>query len=212
LKNDEISIDIEIAEEESLPLFAKDKAFGWLLIVGGLISWISSGALVLDRLKIYADPSAVVSCDVNSWIACGQVMRTPQAALFGFPNPLIGIAAFVVLITLGVVLAAGVKLPKPIWVGLQVGMSLGIGLIGWFWYTALYTIGVLCPYCMVVWAMMIPMFLWTTSRNILNDVIPASSGIKRIFSMWTTPAVIGVYLLVVSSIIVRFGALMFGAS
>lgn len=217
MKNDETTLDADSEDveseedaESSWPLFARDKALGWLLTIGGFISWIASGALILDRLKIYADPSAVASCDVNSWIACGEVMRTPQAAIFGFPNPFIGLAAFAVIITVGVVLIAGLKLPRWFWVGIQIGLTLGMTLIGWFWYTALYTIGILCPYCMVVWSMMIPMFLWVTTRNILNGVLPAPAAFQRIVSTWTAPAIVGVYLVVLASIIYRFGAFIFG--
>lgn len=217
MKNDETTlnadqdvVELELEDEPSPPLFARDKALGWLLAVGGFISWIASGALVLDRLKIYADPSAVVSCDVNAWIACGQVMRTSQAAIFGFPNPLIGLAAFAVVITLGLVLISGLKLPRWFWMGLQIGLTLGMILVGWFWYTALYTIGILCPYCMVVWSMMIPMFMWVTSRNILNGIIPAPSVFQKIVSIWTGPAIVGVYLVVIASIIYRFGSFIFG--
>lgn len=203
-------LDEDLEKESSLPLFAKDKALGWLLVVGGIVSWLASVVLILDRIKIYEDPSAIVSCDLNAWIACGEVMRTPQAAIFGFPNPFIGLAAFAVIITIGSILAAGVKLPKRFWIALQTGLTLGIALVGWFWFTALYTIGVLCPYCMAVWAMMIPMFIWTTTRNILSGTIPSPSWLKRVASVGTTPVIIGVYLFILSSIIQRFGSLIFG--
>lgn len=206
----ETTLDSELEEESSLPLFAKDRALGWLLAIGGFIAWIASGALILDRLKIYEDPSAVASCDVNALLSCGQVMRTAEASIFGFPNPFIGLAGFAVLVTVGVVLIAGAQLPRWFWLGVQTGLTLGMALVGWFWFTALYTIGILCPYCMVVWAMMIPMFLWTTARNILSGVIPSPVGLQRIVSVWTNPAIIGVYLVVIASIIYRFGAFIFG--
>lgn len=213
MRNEETSLDGELedgveVDEVEFPLFARDKVLGWLLAIGGFISWIASGALILDRLKIYEDPSAVASCDVNALLACGKVMRTPEAAIFGFPNPFIGLAGFAVLITVGIVLIAGAKLPRWFWIGLQTGLTLGMGLVAWFWFTALYTIGILCPYCMVVWAMMIPMFLWVTARNILNGHISARTWLA--VSMWTNPAVIGVYLVVIASIIYRFGAFIFG--
>lgn len=214
MRNEEIALDEDLedegveVDEVEFPLFARDKALGWLLAIGGFVSWIASGALVLDRLKIYADPSAIVSCDVNAWIACGEVMRTPQAAIFGFPNPFIGLVAFSALTTVGLVLIAGAKLPNWFWWGLQIGVTLGMALVVWFWYTALYTIGILCPYCMVVWAMMIPMFCWITSRNVLYGNLSGRAWLS--VSRWTNPAIIGVYLIVIASIIYRFGALIFG--
>lgn len=209
MKNDETLSEEDITDELEFPLFARDKALGWILVVAGFISWIASGALILDRLKIYENPTAVASCDLNSWIACGQVMRTPQAAIFGFPNPFIGLAAFSALIAIGFTLIAGAKFANWFWIGLQVGVTAGMALVAWFWYTALFTIGILCPYCMVVWAMMIPVFLLVTSRNILNSSV--ISGKKWLLvSTWTVPTIIGVYLVVIASIIIRFAPLIFG--
>lgn len=210
MRNEETSLDIELEEESNLPLFARDKALGWLLAIGGFISWIASGALILDRLKIYEDPSAVASCDVNALLACGKVMRTAEASIFGFPNPFIGLAGFAALITIGVVLITGASLPRWFWIGIQTGLTLGMSLVAWFWFTALYTIGILCPYCMVVWAMMVPLFLWVTARNVLSGITPSPVWLQRIVSVWTNPAVIGIYLIVIASIIYRFGAFIFG--
>ncbi|WP_081709978.1 vitamin K epoxide reductase family protein [Arthrobacter sp. 35W] len=190
--------------EAKLPLFARRKAFGWLLVVTGAISWLAAGILVLERLELYKNPNAITSCDINPWIACGTVMKTPQAALFGFPNPLIGVAAFAVIITTGMVLLSGAKLARWYWIGLQIGVTLGMAMIVWLWSQALYVIGVLCPYCMVVWAMMIPLFAWVTVRNVLNGVIPASPGVKKFLAEWTWIIIGLLYLGVIASIFFRF--------
>jgi uncharacterized membrane protein len=190
--------------ESRMPLFARRAAFGWLLVVTGAISWLASGILVLERLEIYKNPNAVTSCDINPWIACGTVMRQPQAALFGFPNPLIGLAAFAVIITTGMVLVSGAKMARWYWIGLQVGVTLGMVMIVWLWSQALYVIGVLCPYCMVVWAMMIPMFVWVTVRNVLHGVIPAPEGLKKFLAEWAWIIIGLLYLGVIASIFFRF--------
>ena len=45
-------------------------------------------------------------------------MVTPQASAFGFPNPLIGIVAFTVVVVTGVLAVAKVALPRWYWGGL----------------------------------------------------------------------------------------------
>ncbi|MDJ0355396.1 vitamin K epoxide reductase family protein [Paenarthrobacter sp. PH39-S1] len=200
------SVDVETR----LPLLTRRKPFAWLLLITGVVAWLASGALVLDRLELYKNPNAVTSCDVNPWISCGKVMATHQAELFGFPNPLIGVFAFAVIITTAMVLFAGARMNRSYWIGLQTGVTLGMIMIAWLWSQALYAIGILCPYCMVVWAMMIPLFVWTTVRNVQHGVIPASAGVRRFLADWAWVIIGLLYLGVAASIFFRFVNLFVG--
>lgn len=197
--------------EADLPLMARAKPFGWLLVITGAVSWLAAGILVLERLELFRDPNHVTSCDVNPWISCGEVMKTWQAAIFGFPNPLIGIAAFAVIITTGMALLAGARFGRWYWIGLQVGVTLGMVMIVWLWSQALYAIGVLCPYCMVVWAMMIPMFIWTTVRNVVHGVIPLPAATTRFLGEWAWTLVALLWVGVIASIFFRFINIFIGS-
>ena len=81
---------------------------GWLLGVGGLIGFIASLVLSIERYKLLLDPSYVPSCSINPVISCGNIMSTSQAALLGFPNPFMGLAGFAALTMFGVFLISGV--------------------------------------------------------------------------------------------------------
>ncbi|MFB9164816.1 vitamin K epoxide reductase family protein [Arthrobacter psychrochitiniphilus] len=194
---------IEPADPDK-PALARAKPFGWLLVITGAIAWIASFTLVLERLELYKNPNAIASCDVNAWISCSDVMKTPEAALLGFPNPFIGVAAFAVVITTGMVLLAGAKMSRWYWIGLQIGITAGMALVSWFWFTALYTLAILCPYCMVVWAMMIPLFVWTTLRNINHGIIPAPAALRKFLNDWSWTIVGLIYLATLASIFFRF--------
>ena len=85
----------------------RDRPFGWLLVITGVVGWLASGTLVLEKLEVLKDPNHTTVCDVNPWISCGQVMQTWQSSVFGFPNMFIGIVAFAVTITMGMALLAG---------------------------------------------------------------------------------------------------------
>ncbi|WP_125612487.1 vitamin K epoxide reductase family protein [Specibacter cremeus] len=192
------------AAEAKMTLLARHRPYAWLLLATGVVAWLASGALVLDRLELYKNPNASLSCNFNTWISCGDVMKTQQAELLGFPNPFIGIVGFAVIITTAVVMLAGARLARWYWIGLQIGITLGMALVCWFWFEALYVITILCPYCMVVWAMMIPLFVFTTVRNLSHGVIPAPAGLTRFAGEWAWVIAGLGYLAVIATIFFRF--------
>lgn len=44
-------------------------------------------------------------------------------------------------------------------------MTFGAVFIHWLMINTLFDIGAMCPYCMVVWAITMPMFVVVTARN-----------------------------------------------
>ena len=51
-------------------------------------------------------------------------------------------------------------------------MTFGVVFVHWLIFQSLYVIGALCPYCMVVWAVTIPIFWYVTLHN-LRSAAPA---------------------------------------
>ncbi|WP_417220993.1 vitamin K epoxide reductase family protein [Arthrobacter sp.] len=196
--------------EAPVPAFARDRVFGWILAIAGFVSWIAACTLTLERLEIYKDPNYVTSCDISPWVSCGTVMQTHQAELFGFPNPLIGVAGFAVVAAIGVTLISGARMPRWYFAGLQTGITLAMVMICWLWFQALYVIHVLCPYCMVVWAMMIVLFVYTTARNIIHGVIPAPTGLQRFLAEWHWVVAAVLAVLCAGSILFAFADAFFG--
>lgn len=143
-----------------------NRIVAWVLAVGGFVGLVASSVLTIEKIALLKDPFYVPTCSINPVLSCGSIMRTPQAEVFGFPNPLLGIAGFAVVTTLGVLLLAGVSLPSWVWIGLQVGVTFGVLFVHWLIFQSLYEIGALCPYCMVVWAVTIAVFWYTTLHNL----------------------------------------------
>ena len=54
-------------------------------------------------------------------------------------------------------------LPRWYWAGLATGTLLGTAFVHWLIFQSLYRIGALCPYCMVVWAVTIPLLVVVAS-------------------------------------------------
>ncbi|MGF7228402.1 MAG: vitamin K epoxide reductase family protein [Candidatus Saccharibacteria bacterium] len=138
----------------------------WLLVVGGTIGLICAFIITYEKLQLLQNPHYVPSCNLNPIISCGSVMVSNQSHLFGFPNPIIGLMAFPVLITTGVLLFSGVKLKKWYWMGLEIGSFLAVIFVHWLFYQSVYTIHSLCPYCMVVWIVTISTFWYTSLYNL----------------------------------------------
>ncbi|HET9349092.1 MAG TPA: vitamin K epoxide reductase family protein [Arthrobacter sp.] len=198
--------------ERPLPPMTRDRPFAWLLLITGVVGWLASGALVLEKLEVLKDPSHVTVCDVNPWISCGQVMQTWQGSVFGFPNMFMGIVAFAVIITTAMGILAGATFARWYWLGLQAGVTLGFAFVVWLWSQALYSIHILCPFCMVVWAAMIPLFVWVTVRNVVHGVIRLPAGATRILgdSGWIITALL--YVAVVATIFFAFIQVFIGTS
>ena len=153
-----VSNEISTAKAEKGITLAPDRGFAITLIWTGIVGWFAAFSLVLERIHVATDPSATLSCDLNPFISCKSVMLTAQASLFGFPNPLIGLAAFVAPIAVGVAILAGAKFAAWFWRLFALGVALGFVFVIWLWIQSTFVIGVLCPYCMVAWAAMIPLF------------------------------------------------------
>lgn len=156
------------------------RATAWICAVGGVVGMLAATILIVEKINLLADSDYVPSCSINPILSCGSVMTTPQAEAFGIPNPLIGIAGFAALTTIGVVLLAGVRLPGWFWLGLQAGVTFGVVFVHWLIYQSLYVIGALCPYCMLVWAVTIPIFLYVTLRTLRDHGGALPGPVQRI--------------------------------
>jgi uncharacterized membrane protein len=148
----------------SRPLgLAVHRAGAWWVLIAGVLGLAAALALTIEKVKLLTDSNYVPSCSLNPVLSCGSVMARWQAQAFGFPNPLIGIVAFTVVAVTGVLAVAGVALPRWYWAGLAIGTLVGVVFIHWLIFQSLYRIDALCPYCMVVWAITIPLLVVVSS-------------------------------------------------
>lgn len=177
-------------------------SFENILIVCSSFGLLSSVILTIEKFHLLENPQATLSCDLNPIIACGSVINTDQASAFGFPNPIIGIISFSVVLTIGMALKSGATFKPWFWKGLQAGAVFGIGFVHWLMYQSIFTIKALCPYCMVVWAVMIPLFVYITRYNIahknIGNFLPKKSFLRafEVVILW--------YVLVAAVILFKF--------
>lgn len=171
------------------------RRYGWLLLVAGAVGLAAAVTLTLEKIRLLENPGYVPSCNISPIISCGSVMRTAQASAFGFPNSLLGVAGFAVVVTIGAAVLGGARLPRWFWLGLQAGVLFGVGFVHWLIFQTLYRIGAVCPYCIAVWASVIPLFWYTTLHNLAPSrrVIPLPKRWRPAFAAvarhhWVVPA------------------------
>ena len=136
-----------------------------VLIVTGAIGWYSAFALTLDKLAVLENPQADLDCNFSVLVQCGVNLGSWQGSLLGFPNPLLGLGGFVAPIAVGVALLAGASFARWFWIAFNVGVLGAFALCLWLAYQSIFNLGTLCPWCMLVWAVTIPLFWTLTLAN-----------------------------------------------
>ncbi|GAA4432512.1 hypothetical protein GCM10023169_38310 [Georgenia halophila] len=204
------AIDAELARLDKARPSEHQRAGGaprelaWLLVIGGLLGLWAAVELVLSEIKVAGDPNAVLACDVNPIIGCGSFITTWQAHALGVPNAVIGTVAFSAVLTIGVLFLAGVRPARWFWVALTVGAAGAIGCVFWFQYQAFVDIRMLCPYCLVVWLVTIPIFVNVLARAVQAGHVRVGERLRRflVLERWLIVALW--YLIVVVLAVVVF--------
>lgn len=68
------------------------RGFSWTLIITGLVGLLASLTLTIEEIELYKNAGQALLCDINPLLSCSKVMVSEFGHLFGFPNPLIGLA------------------------------------------------------------------------------------------------------------------------
>jgi uncharacterized membrane protein len=157
------------------------RALPWLLIIDGAIGLLCSFILTVEKMQVLKDPNFHPICDLNPVLSCGSVMDSSQSHVLGFDNTFMGLAGFAVIVTIGVVLLAGAQLKRWFWLGLQGGLTAGILFVHWLMFNSLYVINSLCPFCMIVWIVIITLFTYVTLYNIQQGNITVKGRAKQIY-------------------------------
>lgn len=148
------------------------KRFAISTILLGLLGLLAAFSLSVEKIHILTNKDATLSCDLNPFISCGTVMQKAQASLFGFPNSFIGLMAFTAPIFVGFAILAGAKFKIWFWRLYLVGLTMGFIFVLWLFTQSTFVIHVLCPYCMVAWIAMIPLFwktfLWAGAEGVID--------------------------------------------
>lgn len=193
-------------------IWPKEKVYPYILVIGSIIGLIASAVLMVDKVKLAGDPGFTPNCNLNPIFSCTSVMKSHEANAFGFPNPIIGLASFGIVLTVGMAMLAR-KSPKQVlfkrwfWLGMQAGTLFGVLFVHWLFYHTVYDIGALCLYCLAVWSVTIPIFWYTLLYNLSQGHIKTPASLKKIVAFAQTNhlgVLIVWYLLIAAAILKHF--------
>ncbi len=148
-------------------------------MIAGLVGWIAAFALTVEKFHLLESPEAVLSCDFSVLVQCGTNLASWQGAVFGFPNPILGLTGWVAPTVVGAALLAGARFDRWFWLLFNAGVAAALGFVIWLISQSIFVLGTLCPWCMVTWAVTIPLFWAVTLRNLAVGAIPAPRRIRK---------------------------------
>jgi len=160
------------------------KSYPYILIIGSIIGLLASFVLMLNTINLIKNPNIDLPCDISPFVSCTSVSNAWQSQIFGFPNPLLGIVGFSMLLAIGAMLLSGYptsqsfegtsRARKSFWLLVNFGSLVSMAFVVWFFYQSVYSIGSLCIYCMAIWTVTWPIFLYTTLWNFKEEHLKLS--------------------------------------
>jgi uncharacterized membrane protein len=182
-----------------------------LLIVAGAIGFYGSFKLVVEKYDLLEHPKQALGCDINPFVSCSTVIDSWQSHLFGFPNPILGVAGFVAPIAVGVSILAGARFARWYWIAFNSGLFRAWVFVTWLFTQTVFSIGALCPWCMLVWSVTIPMFwvftVWSLATGKLTTNVTFQRRMRAFLPYcWVLPVINAIVVIVI--IITHFPLLL----
>ncbi|MEU6277100.1 vitamin K epoxide reductase family protein [Streptomyces populi] len=146
---------------------------GLVMLLTGVAGWLASFRLTVDDWRLLRDPGYQPPCNISPVVSCGSVMSSAQGSLFGFPNMLLGLAAFAAVAVLGLAVLTGARLHRGLWLALDAGALAGVVFVHWLMTQSLYELNKICPYCAGVWITTIALFWYVTLHCLERGILPA---------------------------------------
>ncbi|WP_333737904.1 vitamin K epoxide reductase family protein [Streptomyces sp. IBSBF 2806] len=165
------------------------RAYALLLVLAGAAGLLASWVITLDEFKLMEDPGFTPGCSLNPVVSCGSVMRSDQASVFGFPNPMLGLVAYGIVLCVGAGLLARAAYPRWYWLTFTAGCLFGVAFVSWLQFESLYRINALCLWCCLAWVATILAFWYVVAFDVRHGFLPAPAGVRNFLDefAWTPP-------------------------
>ena len=193
---------------------APDRAAFIVMIVFSLTALIAAFTLSVEKIEKLTHPHVELSCSINLVLDCGKVMETAQSHVFGFPNMFIGLMAYPILIAVALLGLSGVKLPRWYARTANLGILLGALFAYFLFFSSVYVVKILCPWCLVVTfstTLILAAFTHVTFRNNVWGLKKNHNAMVQKFlaSGYDTLATFGWIVLLIALVFIKFGTALF---
>ncbi|MEU8852811.1 vitamin K epoxide reductase family protein [Streptomyces sp. NPDC048564] len=212
----DVSTEPEPERAEASPGSAgSSRAFALMLVITGAAGLLAAWVITIDKFKILEakveGKTFTPGCSLNPIVSCGSIMESKQAAVFGFPNPMLGLVCYGMVICVGMSLLTRARFPRWYWLTFNVGTLFGVAFCTWLMYQSLYNINALCLWCSLAWAATITMFWYVTSFNVRNGFLPAPRPLKNFLAEFTWVLPVTHCGVIVMLILTRWGSQLWAA-
>lgn len=184
------------------------------MLVAAVAGLIAAFTLTVEKFHLLENPDAVLSCSFNVVLNCASVMKTWQSSVFGFPNSLIGLMGYAVVITAAVSVLSGVKFSRRYLVAAQICYGLGLIFAYWLFFQSVFVIQVLCPWCLIVTFMTTIIFETLLRYNLRENTFNFPTKTHKKVSEWLKKdfdklIVASWIVLMIAIIFIKFGEGLF---
>lgn len=149
-------------------------------IIASAIGLLAAFALLIEKLHLLQFPDSKASCDFGIVVQCGKNLASWQGSLLGFPNPTLGLIAWPVVMATGVAILAGAQFANWYWRAFNIVALAGLAFVIWLISQSVFMLGTLCPWCMVTWSVVTPLFWVTTLWTLKHGVWTANERARDI--------------------------------
>lgn len=187
----------------------RERWFGAFLLLAGILGLTASLALAIEKIEKLGNPSSSLSCDLSVLVQCSANLESAQGQVLGFPNPFLGLIGFSLVLCVGAVTYAAPGLAAWFWIAFNIGVAGAAAFVVWLIGQSIFVLGTLCPWCLVVWLVTIPLFVFVTGRNAKAGVFgPVVGRWGAAVWPWLTLMVIVSYAIVAALAQVRLNVLL----
>ncbi|MFV0373154.1 vitamin K epoxide reductase family protein [Microbacterium sp.] len=159
----------------------RPRVLAFWLIFAGVVGWYAAFQLTVEKFHAYENPGSAAGCDFSLLVQCTENLNSWQGAVFGFPNPIIGLTAWMAPIVVGFAILAGARFARWFWILFWGGMLFAFCFVAWLISQSIYDLHTLCPWCMVTWSVTIPSFYAVTVHLLRSGIVPVGKKTRRVF-------------------------------
>lgn len=184
------------------------------MLISSVLSLIASLVLSHDAIKLAAQPTSKLACDINAVVSCGKVAKSWQSNLLGFPNAFLGLMTEPVVITIAIAGLSLVVFPKLFLKVAHVFYGLGLIFALWLLSQSFFVIKAFCPWCLLVTVSTITVFSTLTRINLMENTWGFSDEryekiVRFLERGWGRVLYTAIYAILALAIIIKYGNVIF---
>ena len=117
--------------------------------IASTFGFLASFLQMIEKVKLLENPSAILTCNINSVFSCTNILNAWQSSVFGFPNSLMCITFFATTLAIGLVGWTNGSIDSRLRLTFQ-GLALFfVGFGFWYLWQSIFIVGGLCIFCII---------------------------------------------------------------